>query len=150
MIKYTQGDLLKATEPMIVHGCNAQGVMGKGVAKLIRNKWPRAYEEYRKAYDAAGLRPGEVIFADVGGKIIANAITQDDYRRDPDEPTVHADYDAIGFCFADIASRCAHIYNFKEIAIPKIGAGLAGGDWDKIEHVIDRHTPGITVNVYWL
>ncbi len=36
MITYKQGDLMKASETYIAHGCNAQGVMGSGVAKAIR------------------------------------------------------------------------------------------------------------------
>ena len=37
-IIYKQGDLLEAEEVVIVHGCNAQGVVGSGVALAIRNK----------------------------------------------------------------------------------------------------------------
>ncbi len=34
MITYVQGDALETNDPIIVHGCNAQGVMGKGIAKV--------------------------------------------------------------------------------------------------------------------
>jgi len=39
---YRQGDLVMAVEPIIIHGCNAKGVMGSGVAKAIRAYYPDA------------------------------------------------------------------------------------------------------------
>ena len=39
-------DLLNSPDRIIVHGCNAQGVMGAGVAKAIRTKYPEAYSNY--------------------------------------------------------------------------------------------------------
>jgi O-acetyl-ADP-ribose deacetylase (regulator of RNase III) len=48
-IVYVPGDLLNG-ETMIVHGCNAQGVMGRGVAKEIKERMPWAYEAYRREH----------------------------------------------------------------------------------------------------
>ena len=49
-IEYRKGDLLKTEIPYIAHGCNAQGVMGSGVAKVIREKWPLAFQVYWEDY----------------------------------------------------------------------------------------------------
>ena len=51
-IEYRTGDLLEAAEPVIVHGCNAQGSMGAGVARAIRDRYPAAYAAYRAAHEA--------------------------------------------------------------------------------------------------
>ena len=48
MIEYKNGDLLNVTEGIILHGCNGQGVMGAGVAKAIKMKYPEAFTAYKE------------------------------------------------------------------------------------------------------
>jgi len=52
MIKYVRGNLLDAPQPIIVHQVNCQGVMGSGVAKAIRDKYPQAYQAYRSMQES--------------------------------------------------------------------------------------------------
>lgn len=61
MIRYIKGDLLETDAPVIVHGCNCQGVMGSGVAKQIKEKYFTVYEIYRKIYENQGLELGTII-----------------------------------------------------------------------------------------
>ncbi|WP_343683631.1 hypothetical protein [Asticcacaulis sp.] len=51
-IIYEQGDLLKAPERVICHGCNAQGKMGAGIATAIKKIYPEAFSLYRATYEA--------------------------------------------------------------------------------------------------
>ena len=54
MIHYIKQDISFITYGIVAHGCNCQGVMGSGVAREIRRKWPVAYDAYEhlcKAYD---------------------------------------------------------------------------------------------------
>ena len=41
-------DITKSNADYICHQVNCQGVMGSGVAKAIRDKWPQVYEEYKR------------------------------------------------------------------------------------------------------
>lgn len=145
MITYQKGDLLDAVEPVIVHGCNNKGVMRSGVAKAIRAKWSEAYKVYK---DASSLPMGDIIpiFSIPSNKWIINAITQDGYGRDGRK---YVCYDAIAKCFRDINTFCAEM-GYDSIAIPKIGAGLGGGDWDVIEEIILDKMTDIDVVVYTL
>jgi O-acetyl-ADP-ribose deacetylase (regulator of RNase III) len=145
---YRKGDLLAAPEPIIAHGCNAQGVMGAGVAALIRKRWPKAYEAYRNRYEEHGLTPGEIVVADVDGKAIANAVTQATQGM---EPIRYVSYDALADCMAKIA-RYAMEHGHAAVAMPRIGAGLANGDWAIIERIIERQlvAAGVDVVVYEL
>ena len=147
MLDYVNGDLMKAPELVIMHGCNAQRTMGKGVAKLIRAQFPYAYEQYLQGSQTLG----DVIFAippTDDGKIIANAITQDKFRKTYDDDNVqYVDYDAIEQSFKTVNQFCKE-NGIDTIAVPKIGAGLAGGDWAIIEQLIVKSTPDITVKVY--
>jgi O-acetyl-ADP-ribose deacetylase (regulator of RNase III) len=135
---------------VIIHGCNAKGVMGSGFAKQLKETYPKAFEVYRQYFDAKYNRLGDTsnhveYYPKVSGVsqktrlIIINAITQLDYRKptDADQNKVHVDYQAIGSVFKKASDRCTH-YGLLDLHFPKIGAGLAGGDWDEIQKIIDR------------
>ena len=62
MLLFKQGNVLLADEPnhVLVHGCNALGVMGAGIAKQIRLIYVEAFEAYEKLYQDKGLRLGHI------------------------------------------------------------------------------------------
>jgi O-acetyl-ADP-ribose deacetylase (regulator of RNase III) len=128
------GDILTVTKGIIVHGCNAQGVMGSGIAKQIRDKYPMAYEVYRKEHETNGLLLGEVIWAQVTDDlIIGNAITQQNYGRDP--TVKYVSYKAIQQAFETVMVAACTLK--KDVHYPMIGAGLANGNWAVISEIID-------------
>lgn len=145
MIEYRKGDLMAVTSGIIAHGCNAQGVMGSGVAALVKAKYPKAFDQYVKDLgigDAlSGVSLGYVSFwslADLSDDLhsddllIANCITQNLYGRDGSK---FVSYDAIHTCFTTL-ERVAKATGMT-INIPRIGAGLGGGDWNVIESIIN-------------
>lgn len=145
MINYTTGDLLEAKEKVIVHGCNNRGVMGSGVAKQIRAKWPNVFDVYHLKHQVFGLELGSIIPVETAdGKIIVNAITQDGFGQDGQQ---YVSYDAIERCFSLINDR-APSWEVTEIALPRIGAGLGGGDWKIIEDIITRTAKNYVPVVY--
>jgi O-acetyl-ADP-ribose deacetylase (regulator of RNase III) len=120
------------------------GVMGSGVAKAIREKYPEAYSAYRKQEEIDGLKLGtysSVITKD--NKLIINAITQKYYGRDGKK---YVSYDAI----SAVAKTLNELYENTSIAIPKIGAGLGGGSWDVIEKILLTYGYAIDWVVYEL
>lgn len=145
MINYIVGDLLEAKEKVIVHGCNNYGVMGSGVAKQIRAKWPNVFDEYHLKYQVFGLELGSIIPVETtDGKIVVNAITQDGFGKDGARYVV---YEAVEKCFMTINEKALD-WNASEIAMPRIGAGLGGGDWTIIEDIITRTAKNYVPIVY--
>jgi O-acetyl-ADP-ribose deacetylase (regulator of RNase III) len=133
-----KGDLLAVPAGHIVHGCNAQGVMGSGVALAIRQKYPGAYDSYRARYFTIGLVLGEAYPWVVTGKLVIwNAITQEGFG-----PGIRqVSYDAIQTCFENINTKIKddqHTDVPKEFHIPMIGAGLGGGNWEIIKTIIEQ------------
>lgn len=144
-IIYKQGDLLSASQRVLVHGTNNRGVMGSGVARQIRARWPNVYEVYALKHKVFGLDLGDVIpVATLDGKVIVNAVTQDGFGRDGKQ---YVSYDAIEKCFEIINDR-VHNWEVNEVALPRIGAGLGGGDWSVIEEIIVRTARYYTPVVY--
>ena len=148
MIVYKKGDVLKAGERVIVHGCNCMNTMGAGIAQQIREYCSSAYwaDMATTRGDITKLGTYTVGMTVVNGELtyILNAYTQFRYGREKR----HADYNAIVDVFELICQDFPH----KVFAMPKIGTGLAGGDWNIIEAILtaisDKH--GKTFHVYEL
>lgn len=142
-----RGDLLAVSEGVLVHGCNAQGVMRSGVAKAIRRRWPAAFAAYRAAHRApGGLVPGTVSFAQVGERLwIANAVTQHRYGYDG---ACYVDEDAVHVCFEQVARFCA-AHGGLPVHFPRIGCGLGGGQWHRIAPRIVSAAAGCALHL-WL
>ncbi len=150
-IIYKKGDVLNCTEPWIVHGCNAQCVMGSGVALAIRKKWPSAYATYIAMKEAKGMKLGAVSFAEQDyGPVVFNAITQEFYGRDGRK---YVSYSAIREAMQAMDWYADTVFSVEEgcsIAMPMIGAGLGGGDWETISAIIEEESKHFQPIVYTL
>lgn len=138
-----------------VHGCNAQGAMGRGIAGEFRKVYPEVWEDYRRAYLLQGLSVGDVIAVELRHSwgIVFNAITQEFYGADKN--IRYVDYDGLRDCFRKI-NKLIITWNTEFPAIydrvlnfPLIGAGLANGDWNIIEKIIDDEIDDSIEKVLW-
>lgn len=151
MITYIQGDVFTTPDQVIIHGCNAAGVMGSGVARTVKEKYPKAFQDYHR-FCTAGHSLENVMGRNVwseqpDGKIIVNSITQPSYGKA--FGVRFCSYDAIDDCMKRLVMECED-RGIVSLSMPKIGAGLGGGDWNVIEKIIESHfySSGINVNVY--
>lgn len=134
-----KGDIFKLMQPgdAMMHGCNAQGVMGSGIARTVRELFPGAYNAYRRHYELnSGLQLGEVIpythNADL--KMVLNCITQEFYGADGRR---YVSYDAISKACKNIREGFGIMVQPPEkLYCPLIGAVLAGGDWRVIKEIL--------------
>jgi O-acetyl-ADP-ribose deacetylase (regulator of RNase III) len=141
MIYYKKGSLLDVTSGIIVHGCNMRAVMGSGVAKSIKEKYPKCFTVYKNKLLEYRLKLGDVIYHyPTDDLLIANALTQDNYGT----KERYVNYVAVANAFQKVI-QVAHLENFTKINFPFIGAGLAGGDWNIISNIIDDCDPENTI-----
>lgn len=145
IITTVQGDLLDTDLTYIAHGVNCQNRFGSGVAHAISVKYPevkKQYHEYCKEWRGYSALLGRVHKVQTSGPhIVYNLFTQDHYGYDGAK---YVSYDAIDECFA----KLNRILVGKKLAIPKIGCGLAGGNWEIVWRIIDDVTPDLDVYVY--
>lgn len=134
-------EALRSHNSIVVHGCNAQGVMGSGVAEIVKRDYPAAFDKYRKQYEAQGLQVGQIIPVIVSPTCyIINAVTQEFYGREEDR--IYVSYSGLRKCFAAVRDF-AESRGIETINYPRIGAGLAGGSWSRICRIIDGQLMGI-------
>lgn len=136
------GDLLRLALDgrfdVIVHGCNCQCTMGKGIALAIKQQFPEAYEADLRTPKDDRAKLGTISTARIDRAAahftVVNAYTQFHWRGQG----VLADYDAIRSAFGHIKQQ----FGGRRIGYPKIGAGLAKGDWPTIAGIIDEELAG--------
>jgi len=149
-MKVTEGDLIKKAKEgdfdLIVHGCNCFCTMGGGIAKGIKSEFPEAFDADQATPKGSKDKLGTCSFAKIEREgiqlIVVNGYTQFDYRGHG----VKVDYDAVRSCMKWIKEH----FEGKRIGLPKIGAGLAGGDWGRISQIIDEELAGedVTLVIY--
>ena len=132
-LNYINDDILNVLNGIILHGVNCRGVMGAGLAKQLRDKYPELYPAYQafcSRYEPTEL-PGKNHYFMVTLTpylVIANGFTQIDYGR-PKPGIKYAIPQAIRECLwkipKDFKGSQTH-----SIAMPEIGCGLGGLDWN--------------------
>ena len=146
-INYVTGD---ATSPqgqgtkIIAHVCNNIGAWGAGFVMALSAKWDKPENSYR-AMSTEELALGNVRMVGVTDDIaVANMIAQDNIGSGPDgTPPIR--YHALGEALKalDVAAQRLGA----SIHMPRIGSGLAGGNWDTIEMII-RECTTVRVVIY--
>ena len=162
-IVYLTQNITEITNGLIAHGVNCQGVMGSGVAKDLRDAWPRVFSVYKDFCDAhAKLNPGaskadmlgDTITAEVqrnerGTVYVMNAFTQENYGRDG---KVYASLAAVRTILTSAVQMAVALHT--SLHIPRIGCGLGGLSWDKdvypalLEALAVDNVEGLDVFVY--
>ena len=139
MIKYIDGDLVKEAElfDVIAHCCNCFCTMGAGIAPQIKAKFPEAYEVDCETIKGDESKLGTITFTENTQPIVVNLYGQYDYtgRRHGE---MDLDYDALRSALRAMKEEFSGLL----FGMPKIGAGLAGGDWDVIEAIIEEELEG--------
>lgn len=151
MIHYIKGD---ATAPQgegnkfVVHICNDIGGWGKGFVLALSRRWKSPEEQYRrwhKGYFSFPFELGVAQIVQVERDIwVANLIGQHKIRPIDGVPPVR--YDAIRKGLRQVA-RLADDYQ-ASIHMPRIGCGLAGGQWSIVEEIIAETLSAHEVFVY--
>lgn len=158
MIQYVQGDLLKGGDDVIAHGCNCICNMGAGIALQIKKTYPEAYAVDRATKHADSSKLGTYTqwtgqnawFPDKQITIV-NAYTQFSIFKRDFRYGIYAKKDLFEYeHFKRIVEQMKDEFEGKTIAFPKIGAGLAHGDWTKIEKIIEDCFQEKAVKVYVL
>ena len=150
-IVYKTGNLLDTQTDVIAHQVNCRGVMGSGVAKQIRNKWPIVFEKYRQKYEVWNESLiGECQLVQVNdNQHVANLFGQNDYGNDGKQYT---SYDAIYDALTSLAVQMMD-NGMESVAFPfKMSSDRGGADWEVILAMIESvfKNTDITIEIWKL
>lgn len=162
-MKVVKGNLIELAKEgefdVIAHGCNCfcsqkSGLAPQMVENFYTDKFPVECDLSRKgdinklgtidSMTYVMMGPDRIVKVHKFELTVVNAYTQF-YNRTiaPDKTAVLVDYMALGLCMR----KMNHKFKGKRIGLPKIGAGLAGGDWMKISQIIEREFTDCEVTI---
>jgi O-acetyl-ADP-ribose deacetylase (regulator of RNase III) len=141
-MKIIRGDLIELAKAgkfdVIVQGCNCQCRMGRGIALTIKQQFPEAVAADCQTAIGDRSKLGSFTIAKIDRDgydfTIVNGYTQFHW----DGEGVLADYDAIRSVFRQVKAQ----FSGQRIGYPKLGAGLARGDWAIIAQIITEELAG--------
>ena len=142
-MKVIYGDITDIKKGVIIHQVNNKRVMGAGVAKAIRDKYPEHYEDYI----CSSMRLGNIVCTAVSDDLcIVGFISQNGWGRVPH--VIYTDYIAFEECLwtlKEIHEECPEVECYMPYGI---GCGLANGNWNTISKMIEEICPFITLVKY--
>ena len=132
MIEYKNGNLLQSNVEALVNTVNTVGVMGKGIALQFKQAFPENFAAYEKAAKRQEILPGKMFVYETGNftnpRYIINFPTKRHWRG-------KARLDDIEAGLQDLL-RVIREKNIRSIAIPPLGCGFGGLNWEDVRPLI--------------
>ncbi len=144
MIKYVTGNILESNAAALINTVNTVGVMGKGIALQFKKAYHNNYKAYVEACKKNEIEIGKLFIIkdsnlSSGEKYIVNFPTKKDWRKPSEYSFIDAGLDDL--------IRVLKEYNIKSIAIPPLGAGNGGLEWEKVKKIIEHKLSNLDVEI---
>ncbi len=134
MIIYKTGDIFKEEADAIVNTVNCVGVMGRGIALQFKKLFPENFKVYEAACKQKEVVPGKMFVYEtgslVGPKYVINFPTKRHWRGASRMEDIESG-------LQDLAEIIVKLH-IKSIAIPPLGCGLGGLDWNEVRVLIEN------------
>lgn len=134
MIEIRQGDILQADAEALVNAVNCVGVMGRGLALQFRTAFPENYKAYKAVCDRHELRPGMMFTHDLNRRQNPRYIINFPTKRHWKGKSLTADIES----GLDALVEEVHSRKIKTVAVPALGCGLGGLDWNQVRPMIEK------------
>ncbi|MBQ3944468.1 MAG: macro domain-containing protein [Alphaproteobacteria bacterium] len=144
MIKYVEGDIFESNADALVNTVNLVGVMGKGIALQFKQRFPNNFKLYQKACKEKIIDIGKLFVTKeqnvFGQKLIINFPTKTDWKKT-------SEYSYIEKGLDDLV-RVIGEYDIKSIAIPPLGAGNGGLNWEIVKKIIEDKLSTLPIDIF--
>lgn len=142
-IHIINGDVLNVQKSIICHQVNCLGIMGGGVAKQIKDKYPNVFTEYKKLCESVSYKDCETkllgtcqIIKCSDTNYVANLFGQ----REIGYNAIHTRYDAFTEAVRNLMISVTAMnseYSGLSIVMPYgIACGLGGGNWNIVYQIL--------------
>ncbi|MEO6346767.1 MAG: macro domain-containing protein [Aquaticitalea sp.] len=144
MIHYIKGDIFQSKAEALVNTVNTVGVMGKGIALQFKKAFPNNFKVYTDAYKNNALRIGKMLVVKdsnitSGEKYIINFPTKMDWRKPSEYSYIEEGLDNL--------IQTLEAYKIKSVAIPPLGAGNGGLEWERVKRIIEDKLRGLDIEI---
>ena len=133
MLQFKTGDILSEDVEAVVNSVNCVGVMGRGIALQFKNAYPANYKEYKAACRQHLVEPGHMFVHETnqltGPRWVINFPTKRHWRSKSKLEDIQIGLEALTLEINQLGIR--------SIAVPPLGSGLGGLDWNEVRHRIE-------------
>ncbi len=140
MIGIAQGNILRADAEALVNTVNCRGYMGKGIALQFKKAFPGNFKAYERACREREMRPGKMFVFETGTmlnpKYIINFPTKRHWRG-------RSRLDDIKSGLTALVDEIRKL-KVSSVAIPPLGCGLGGLNWDVVRPLIEKAFSSLT------
>ena len=145
MIHFTKGNMMTSTAEALVNTVNTVGVMGKGIALQFKEEFPENFAIYQTACSSGNLIPGKLLITrEINSqgieKIIVNFPTKLHWRNP-------SKYEYIKDGLSELVKAISE-HNIKSIAIPPLGCGNGGLNWNIVKKMTVEALESIDADIY--
>lgn len=139
MIKFVNGDIFKSEAQTLVNTVNCVGVMGKGLAKEFKDRFPEMNRQYVAACKRGEVRSGHPFLYRDLTRVILCFPTKDNWKGPSKYEFVEAGLDTIAAKYPQ--------WGITSMAIPPLGCGLGGLDWKKVRSLIEKYLGSLPIPI---
>lgn len=141
MLTFTTGDLFETPADIRINTVNCVGIMGAGLALAFKQRYPVMFEEYRRACAQNLVQPGKPhVWSNPNApETIINVPTKRHWRQ----PSRYDDVELSLVWLRDYLVDKGEV----RIALPALGAGLGGLDWERVKELIIKHLSDLPAKI---
>ncbi len=140
MLTYLRSSIFDSPAQTLVNTVNIVGVMGKGVAKGFKTRYPAMYKEYREICDDGELQIGLLHLWRGPDKWVLNFPTKTTWRKPSELHYVKAGLHKFVSVFEDL-----HI---SSISFPPLGCGNGNLDWTDVRPLMESYLKPLPIRVF--
>lgn len=142
MIIYVNNqNILDSNCDAIVNTVNTVGVMGKGLAKEYKKKYPVMFQEYKRYCEEKKIEIGNLHWYKAkDGKTIINFPTKEHWRKPSKIEYIEKGLYNLRTTFKQ--------HSIKSVAIPPLGCGNGGLHWSDIRPLIENNLADLDLDIY--
>lgn len=145
MIKYLEGNIFESDAQALVNTVNTVGVMGKGIALQFKKAFPSNYKLYSDACKQNEIAIGKLFVSydsnlNTGKKVIVNFPTKTHWRKPSEYIYIEKGLDNL--------ISVIEQHDIKSIAIPPLGAGNGGLEWEQVKKIIEQKLSLLNIDIY--
>ncbi|HET6536501.1 MAG TPA: macro domain-containing protein [Sphingopyxis sp.] len=146
-ITFITGDILQADAEAVVNTVNCVGVMGRGIALQFKKAFPANFRAYASACEDGEVLPGSMFVYDTGSFANPRYIINFPTKRHWKGKSRIEDIDSgLAALVRELSQR-----GIKSVAVPPLGAGLGGLDWNEVRPKIVaalENIPEVDIRIY--
>lgn len=145
MIKYITGNILESNAQALINTVNTVGVMGKGIALQFKKAYLSNFKAYAEACKRNEMDVGKLFVTrdsnlHSGEKIIINFPTKKDWRKPSEYSYIESGLDDL--------VKIIEEEQINSVAIPPLGAGNGGLEWEKVKKIIEQKLSLLNIEIF--